>query len=85
MSEYDESAINYSRPSHQSSQPFTSWHPANVRVEYSKISKQQFFLENNSKNVENIQSLTTDAVFRELCPCWKPALQGTISIFDNQS
>ena len=66
-------------------QPFTSWHPANVQPKYSAISKQQFFLENNSKNVDNIQLLTTESVFREMCPCWKPAPPGTISIFENQN
>lgn len=71
------------------SQTYQVWSPTQ-QIYQSKLSINSknmtfldFYLEPNVKNSENIQKITIDSQYRDICPVWKPALQGTKSIFEN--
>ena len=83
--EYDSPSHDFTKGLHQTSQPYQSWCPAGIQPMKSTLSGQEFYFENNVKNIENIHKITVDSQYREICPVWKPALQGTHSIFDNST
>ena len=64
------------------SQAYQIWPPAGAK-QYRSPTGQEFYLENNCKNVENIQKLTIESLFHELRPVWKPPLQGTNTFESN--
>lgn len=43
--------------------------------------KQDFTLESNSRNVENISKITPESQLHELCPVWKTSFQPTATNF----
>lgn len=69
---YDE---DYHKP-----QPYSSWPQQGVN-QLTSPTGQKFFLEANVKNAENIQQLTLDQMFIEICPAWKPTLAQGQSLF----
>ncbi|KAK8888816.1 hypothetical protein M9Y10_033556 [Tritrichomonas musculus] len=83
--EFDNSGNDFSKGLHQPSQPYSSWCANGAQTMKSVLSGQEFYFENNVKNMENIHKITLDSQYREICPVWKPALQGTHSIFDNST
>lgn len=62
-------------------QTYQSW--SNNGKTYKSPTGQEYFLEPNCKNVENIQNLTIDKLYHELRPVWKSSLQGATN-FDPQ-
>ena len=62
-------------------QSYQTW-PPNGSKQFRSPTNQDIYLENNCKNVENIQKLTVESLFHDLCPVWKTAPQGP-NTFEN--
>ena len=63
---------------------YQAWPAASSQVEVSPTG-QEYYIENATKNTENIRKCTLDSLFRDLCPVWKPALPGSPSLFENNT
>ena len=81
--DYNNDVSDFTKGLHQVSQPYSSWPPNGVQPLKSVLSGQEFYFEAQVKNIDNINRINIDSQYREICPVWKPALQGTRSIFDN--
>lgn len=80
--EFDKGLLGHQN---SSSQMYQSWCPNGIQPVKSVLSGQEFYFEGQVKNIDNINKITIDSQYREICPVWKPALQGTHSIFDNST
>ena len=63
-------------------QSYQIWPPTGSK-QFRSPTGQDFYLENNCKNVENIQKLTIESLFHDLCPVWKAQPQGTTNFDSN--